>query len=242
MSKKLESSFKNMLIVLTTISLVSALALGSVYNLTKEPIELAKKEKQENAIKEVLPEHTRLGTADSVYLKGLVQPFVVYLAYNNEDFVGAAVQSYTNNGFSGEIKVMVGFDAAGNIVNYAVLEQAETPGLGTKIVDWFKTEKGKQNILGMNGSSEQLKVTKDGGEVDAITAATISSRAFLESVKLAYAAYNDNYDVVMGATSLSEDENAADDHAALSSEESFNQEQHEEKPDQKPVVSESDKE
>ena len=83
MSKKLESSFKNMLIVLTTISLVSALALGSVYNLTKEPIELAKKEKQENAIKEVLPEHTRLGTADSVYLKGLVQPFVVYLAYNN---------------------------------------------------------------------------------------------------------------------------------------------------------------
>ena len=131
--------------------------------------------------------------------------------------MGACSTSYTNNGFSGEIKVMVGFDAAGNIVNYAVLEQAETPGLGTKIVDWFKTEKGKQNILGMNGSSEQLKVTKDGGEVDAITAATISSRAFLESVKLAYAAYNDNYDVVLGATSLYDEEDTS------SSEESFNQ-------------------
>jgi electron transport complex protein RnfG len=121
------------------------------------------------------------------------------------------------------------------------LEQAETPGLGTKIEDWFKTEKGKQNILGMNGSSEQLKVTKDGGEVDAITAATISSRAFLESVKLAYAAYNDNYDVVMGATPLSDQENEVD-HIALSSEESFNQEQNDEIPDKKPVVSESDKE
>src|SRR5690554_4280695 len=150
MSKKLESSFKNMLIVLTTISLVSALALGSVYKLTKEPIELAKKEKQENAIKEVLPEYTRLGEADTIYLEGLALPFVVYLAYNEEDLVGAAVQSHSNKGFSGEIKVMVGFDVDGNIVNYAVLEQMETPGLGTKMVDWFKTDKGKQNILGMD--------------------------------------------------------------------------------------------
>jgi electron transport complex protein RnfG len=242
MSKKLESSFKNMLIVLTTISLVSALALGSVYKLTKEPIELAKKEKQENAIKEVLPEYTRLGEADTIYLEGLALPFVVYLAYNEEDLVGAAVQSHSNKGFSGEIKVMVGFDVDGNIVNYAVLEQMETPGLGTKMVDWFKTDKGKQNILGMDGGSDRLKVTKDGGEVDAITAATISSRAFLESIRLAYAAYNDNYDGMSGATSVSVEENAVDE-VSISSEESLDQEQNNIAPESQEVaIVASDKE
>ncbi len=185
---KLESSFKNMLIVLTAISLVSALALGTVYNLTKDPIEAAKKAKQENAIKEVLPTYDRLEDAITLQLDGLTDPFVLYKAYDNNEFIGAAVQTYSKNAFSGEIKIMVGFDANGNIVDYAVLEQMETPGLGTKIVDWFKTEKGKQNILGMHGGSEQLKVSKDGGNIDAITAATISSRAFLEAVNFAYQA------------------------------------------------------
>jgi electron transport complex protein RnfG len=84
---------------------------------------------------------------------------------------------------------MVGFNVQGEIVNYSILEQKETPGLGTKMVDWFKTEKGKQDIRGMHPALNNIEVAKKGGEVDAITAATISSVAFLESVRSAYNAW-----------------------------------------------------
>ncbi len=199
---KLESTFRNMLLVLTSITLVAAVALGSVYNITKEPIEASKRAKKENAIKEVLPPYDRLDEEEMVQIEGLADPFYVYKAYQGEQFVGAAVQSYSKNGFSGEIKVMVGFDEAGNIFNYAILEQKETPGLGTKMVDWFKAEKGNQDVRGLNGATNNLTVTKNGGEVDAITAATISSVAFLEAVRFAYSAYSQNYDGTTGATAV----------------------------------------
>lgn len=188
---KLESSFKNMVMVLSIITIFAAIALGSVYNLTKEPIAASKLAKQQNAIKEVLPVFDRLDEVEVVELEGMGS-FNVYKAYAADGFVGAAIESFSKNGFSGEIKVMVGFDKDGNIVNYAVLEQKETPGLGTKMTDWFKTDKGKQNITGMNPAVNNLTVNKDGGEVDAITAATISSRAFLEAVRNAYTAYANN--------------------------------------------------
>jgi electron transport complex protein RnfG len=199
---KLESTFRNMVLVLTSITLVAAVALGSVYNLTKEPIEASKRAKQENAIMEVLPPDVLIKGADTITIEGMPEPFYVYQAYAGDEFVGAAVQTYSKNGFSGEIKIMVGFDAKGSIINYSVLEQKETPGLGTKMVDWFKTEKGNQNIRGLNGSKNNLNVTKNGGEVDAITAATISSNAFLEAVRYAYSAYSQNYDGLTGATSV----------------------------------------
>lgn len=178
--------------VLTGITIFAAVALGSVYSLTKEPIAASKKAKQENAIKEVLPEYDRLDAEELITLEGFETPFAVYKAYKGDEFVGAAVQSYTKNGFSGEIKVMVGFDNQGAIVNYSVLEQKETPGLGTKMTDWFKTVKGHQDIRGKNPEINNLTVSKDGGEVDAITAATISSRAFLETIRYAYSAYAQN--------------------------------------------------
>lgn len=184
---KLESSFKNMVIVLTSISLFAAIALGSVYTLTKAPIEASKKAKQENAIKEVLPaSFTKIEEGKEIMLDGFPEAFIVYKAYKDSEYIGSAVQSYSTNAFSGVIRVMVGFDAAGNIVNYSVLEQKETPGLGTKMADWFKSDKGAQNVKGKNPGINNLTVTKDGGEVDAITAATISSRAFLGSVRAAY--------------------------------------------------------
>lgn len=186
---KLESNFKNMVLVLTLISLVASLALASVYELTKAPIEAAKKAKKEQAIKEVLPAFDSMETEMMVKVDGYADSLKVTKAKKNNVFVGAAVETYSMNAFSGQIKVMVGFDAEGKIVNYAVLEQKETPGLGTKMVDWFKTDKGNQDIRGKHPVMNNLSVSKDGGEVDAITASTISSRAFLESVRLAYDAY-----------------------------------------------------
>ena len=183
---KLESNFKNMVLVLTIITLIAAGALGAVYTLTEEPIALSKKLKQENAIKEVLPEHDRIAEPDTV------NDLQIHKAYKADVFVGAAVESFSKHGFGGEIKIMVGFDKDGNIVNYSVLKQMETPGLGTKMVEWFKTDKNKQDIRGLNPATTNLTVSKDGGDVDAITASTISSRAFLEAVRLAYDVYANN--------------------------------------------------
>jgi electron transport complex protein RnfG len=207
---KLESSFKNMLLVLTGITMFSAITLGAMYTLTKDPIEASKVAKQENAIKMVLPPFERIADVEEVTIDGL-GVFKMFKAYDKDDqFVGAAIESFSKNGFSGEIKVMVGFDINGNIVDYSVLEQKETPGLGTKMVDWFKTVKGKQNIKSKNAGTANLTVSKDGGDIDAITAATISSRAFLEAVRAAYKVYAENPDAPDEVTGATEIENQND--------------------------------
>ena len=202
---KLESNFRNMVVVLTLISLIAAGILGAVYTVTAEPIQQAKTAKQQQAIQQVLTENNRL-EADTV------NNLPVYRAYQDDTFVGAAVEA-SSNGFGGEIKIMVGFDPQGNIIDYAVLQQAETPGLGTKIVDWFKTDKNNQSIKGKNPGTNNLTVSKDGGEVDAITAATISSRAFLDALQSAYQAYaanDETLNAITGATALQPDTMAVD--------------------------------
>lgn len=191
---QLESSFKNMVIVLSVIAFIAAGTLASVYEFTKAPIAASKLAKQQDAIKEVLPasfDHL----AEPVVIEG-ADRMVVYKAYNSKnEFIGAAIESSSNNGFSGKITVMVGFDTSGAIVNYSVLEQKETPGLGTKMVEWFKTDKGNQSIIGKNPATTNLTVSKDGGDIDAITASTISSRAFLSTVRNAYEAFLKNNEI-----------------------------------------------
>ena len=98
---------------------------------------------------------------------------------------GNAIETYTDKGFSGRFSLMVGFTPDGAISNIEVLEHKETPGLGTKIaLPAFKDQFKGLKISDLPG--EQLKVKKDGGTVDAITAATISSRAFCDAVNRAY--------------------------------------------------------
>lgn len=192
---KLKSTFPNMVISLTSITIVAAAALGAVYMFTRNAIQEQQIAKQTAAISAVLPEHERI--ADPETVNGLT----VYKAYMGDQFVGAAVETQAD-GFGGVIRLMVGFDADNHIVNYEVLEQQETPGLGTHIVEWFKNaDKPKQNILGREATGA-FTVSKDGGDVDAITAATISSRAFLKAVNAAYAAYTEGE--VEAATSASQ--------------------------------------
>ena len=184
--KKLESTLKNMMLSLTCITIVAAVALAGVNMLTEETIAAQKEASRLKAISDVLPAHERLAEAEQV------GELTIYRAFGADDqYVGAAVQTIAD-GFGGKIKLMVGFDADNRIVNYAVLEQTETPGLGTHIVEWFKnTDKPGQNILGRQADGN-MTVSKDGGDVDAITAATISSRAFLKAVNDAYTTLNGN--------------------------------------------------
>jgi electron transport complex protein RnfG len=107
-------------------------------------------------------------------------------------------------GFGGELKVLVGFDANGNIYNYSLLQHAETPGLGSKAADWFKPKHSEsaKGIVGLSPGQAPLKVSKDGGQIDAITASTITSRAFLNAINAAYEAYRggETTDANSGAT------------------------------------------
>lgn len=185
---KLDSSLKNMVMSLAIISFGASAILGGVYVLTKKPIEDAAELKKTNAIKEVLPQNNnmKIGEAVEITLESYSEKFIVYPAFENDKLIAAAVETFDNNGYGGQIKSMVGFDAEGNIVNYAILSMSETPGLGEKVTSWFKTDRNKQDIRGKKPSEESFKVSKDGGEIDAITASTITSRAFLSSVKTAY--------------------------------------------------------
>lgn len=184
---KSESTLKNMLLSLTLISFCASALLAGGYVLTKEPIEKALQEKKDAAIKEVLPKgDIEIGKAVEVKLDGYEDAFVVYPAKKGGNFIGCAIETYDNNGYGGKVRSIVGFDVEGRVINYSVLEANETPGLGAKVSDWFKT---KGDIRGKDPASEDFKVKKDGGEIDAITAATITSRAFLSSVKSAYQAF-----------------------------------------------------
>ena len=107
----------------------------------------------------------------------------------------------TGKSFGGDLKVLVGFNQEGNILGYTILQTAETPGLGAKAEGWFQKDV-KGSIIGKNPSTDNLIVSKDGGSVNAITASTITSRAFLLAVNNAYNAYKKGADSNSGATKV----------------------------------------
>ena len=189
--KKLESSLKNMVLVLTGVAVIMGAILALVNNMTSGPIEAQKEKALADGIKAVMvcddlvvakKEEVKQNDA-----KGKEMTFTIYQTKDAKGKdLGAAVES-TTGGFGGDLKVLVGFDIEGNILGYTILEHAETPGLGAKADKWFQKD-GKGNIIGKS-PKEPLTVSKDGGQVDAITASTITSRAFLLAVNNAYKAY-----------------------------------------------------
>ncbi len=187
-----ESTLKNLVITLGVITLLSSAAVASVYALTEQTIAEAKNAKINNAIAAVVPEFNNAPASakfaqfvdgDSLYF---------YPATKDGVNVGTAIETFSDNGFSGRIKVMVGFLPDGTINGVTVVSQNETPGLGAKMAD--KQVEGKKPVfttqfVGKNPADFKLSVTKDGGDVDAITASTISSRAFCDAVQRAYTAF-----------------------------------------------------
>lgn len=205
--KKLESNITNMAIVLTVIAVVAGGLLAWVNNVTAGPIEQINNQAIENGIKSVI-----LGDRDiKFHVENPTEKdgFVFHNVYDmNENLLGTAVESTDKNGFGGALKVMVGFDPEGVILGYTVLEHSETPGLGAQADGWFRQpataqaeqsavvdvllgapgKPGNHNIIGMNPGDDLMTVSKDGGQVDAITASTITSKAFLRAVNAAYKA------------------------------------------------------
>ena len=186
-----ESTFLNMTVTLFIVTFVAAGILGFVHDLTKDAIELAKQKAQQEAIESVLPPFETLGTSYKVLPEDGTDSLQFFPAYDaNNQLVGTAVETYTKKGFSGLISIMAGLSPDGTITGYEVLDHKETPGLGSKMGLWFKNEaKSKQNIIGKNPGTIKFQVSKDGGDIDAITASTISSRAFLDAIVRAYKTY-----------------------------------------------------
>lgn len=185
MAKKLESNIWTMSIVLLVIGLVSSSLLAFVYEKTKEPIELANKKKTLDALAKVLPQFDNEPMKEIVMVPSLNgDSLPCYVARNNGQIVGLAIEAITDKAFSGKFKIIVGFDNSGTIINTMMLDHKETPGLGDK------ADKSKSNWAdqynGKNPAKNNLAVKKDGGEIDAITAATISSRAYSDAVLNAY--------------------------------------------------------
>ena len=181
---KLKSTLPNMFLSLTVICVVAGAILAGVNMYTTGPIAATKAAALEEAIKAVTPAFDNKPTED-VYMAVTADgdSLKIYPAMKNSKLVGAAVESNTKN--------------------YSVLQHAETPGLGAKMQEWFREDKNRQSVLGRNLADGELKVSKDGGDVDAITAATITSRAFLNAVNRAYSAFSGT-DGLTGATTSSD--------------------------------------
>ena len=189
--KKLESSLTNMVLVLTGVTVIMGGILAYVNHLTEGPIATQKEKALADGIKTVMVCNDLIvAKTDEVKQNDDKGKEVTYTIYEIQDAhgkdLGAAVES-TTMGFGGNLKVLVGFDPEGKILGYTLLEHAETPGLGAKADKWFQ-KGGKGDVIGKD-PREPLTVSKDGGQVDAITASTITSRAFLLAVNNAYNAY-----------------------------------------------------
>lgn len=179
MAKKAPSTLLNMFLSLTAIALVAAAVLAYLNGVTSEPIAEAQQAKTERAIRAVLPDFVTLvdttvdGNNCHIALDAAGQQ------------VGMAIEQGNDKGFGGHLQLMLGIDADSSIYGYQILETHETPGLGAKADHWFQKD-GKGNIIGRNPARCNMKVTKDGGEIDAITGSTITSRAFLDIVNSAF--------------------------------------------------------
>ncbi|MDG5798859.1 RnfABCDGE type electron transport complex subunit G [Marinilabiliaceae bacterium ANBcel2] len=221
---KRESTLPNMVITLVIITAVAGGSLGLIYQLTKTPIEMSAEERQQAAIQLVVPEFDN-DPAEEMYELTSDEGFIlkVFPAKKDGELVGAAIETRSHMGFSGDIIIMVGLTPDGTVIDYQVLDHRETPGLGTKMDDWFKpsdkdgSQEGRlldplfgisagdeggdsRSVIGKNPGDTDMLVEQDGGAIDAITAATITSRAFLHAIEVAYRTYLDRDDAASGAT------------------------------------------
>ena len=193
--KKLESSLRNMVLVLVGVALIVGAVLAGVNHITSGPIAQKAEQSLAAGIKSVMgKEDLQVAAPEKVAMTigGKPSVFVLHACTDQSgNSLGAAVES-TTGGFGGDLKVLVGFDAEGKILGYTILQTSETPGLGAKADNWFQKD-GKGSVIGLSPREGNLHVSKDdksGNAVDAITASTITSRAFLKAINQAYAAYS----------------------------------------------------
>ena len=182
---KLESNLKTMVLSLLGVCAVASGLLGYMNKITEGPIAESKLKTKLAAIQQVVPEFNNNPGEEKYTIPSDLGELECFPARKDGQLVGTAISSQTNKGFSGTILVMVGIKPDGSLINTAVLDHKETPGLGSKMVE----PKFREQFKGKNPGTDKIKVKKDGGTIDAITAATISSRAYCDAILRAWEAY-----------------------------------------------------
>ena len=181
--KTLSSSLGHMIAAMTLVAIFAGTILGFSYSITKAPIQAAKDNRKLEAIKEVIgTEFDNNPFAERINIGNGIE---LYPARQSDKITSIAIKTYSNNAFSGRLELIVGFMLDGTINGYKVIEQKETPGLGSKIEE----PQFSLQFKGLNPTSKSFKVRQDGGEIDAITSATISSRAVIDAISRAYNKY-----------------------------------------------------
>ncbi len=181
------SSFRNMVVCLFLICFVCAGLLAVVNVLTEEPIAAVNLAKTNRSIAAVVPAFDNDPSQDQFTVQVGSDAITVYPATSAGQVVGYAINTFSNKGFGGRITLMVGFLLDGTIYNTSVVAHAETPGLGDKM-DASKSDFSEQ-FKGVDPANFKMAVKKDGGDIDAITASTITSRAFADALSRAYEAF-----------------------------------------------------
>lgn len=193
--KKLQSTLLNMAVVLTGVAVISGGILAAVNEMTAPQIEKINAETLAAGIQKVMgggeievsdPEEKK-ATVD-----GKEKTYIIYTISDKAGKeLGHAIQS-SESGFGGELRVLTGFSTDGTVLGYTILQSSETPGLGAKAGTWFQKESGeRRSVVGKNPATCNFWVSKDDrggkkGDIDAITASTITSRAFLNAILNAY--------------------------------------------------------
>jgi electron transport complex protein RnfG len=181
-----------LILTLSIICLVAGALLACVDILTRDRILIAQGDKKLAALKEVLPKHDNRPNTNVATVEHGGRTWEFFVAQKKGEFIGTAVETMSPAGYGGDISLMLGIDAEGKVKAISILGQKETPGLGANI----ETADFRNQFAQLSIGDTQWAVAKDGGDIDQITAATISSRAVVEAVKAAIDAYLANMDTI----------------------------------------------
>ena len=194
-----------MVVVLTVISVVAGYLLATTNKITRAPIAAARLAEKLDAIKKVLPPYDNDPVANTCIVKEAGKEWMFYVARKQGAFAGAAFEAASDQGYSGTIRILAGILPDNNIKGIEIIEQSETPGLGAKISESAFT----QQFQGKTIVGTRWKVKKDGGDIDAITGATISPRAVVAALKTGLNVYTNHFDKIaatVGKTTSTDDE------------------------------------
>lgn len=181
--------------VLTLISAVAGLMLAFTNKVTEAPIAQARNAEKVQALAEVLPPFDNDPSACAVVVETNGLQWTFHVGRKDGVYAGAAFESVSKKGYGGPIRLIVGVGADGAVRKIKVLEQQETPGLGTKVA----ASPFRDQFEGRSIEKTRWAVKKDGGDLDAITGATISSRAVADAVRTGLAVYTGNLQAISGA-------------------------------------------
>ena len=177
-------------VVLTVVCVLAGLSLSYVSEATEEARAYQDRLELLSSLNMVLPEHDNEPDSDAMQIGGITY----YPSKKDGEINGIAFITSSDKGYSGLIRVIVGVKPDGEIISIGILEQKETPGLGSKITeDWFVDQ-----YKGKSLENARWAVKKDNGDFEQISGATISPRAVTSAIQKGLETYQKDRQEIFG--------------------------------------------